>query len=151
MFTPDHVRAATELVRVCRPGGTIALANWTPAGFVGRMFQTIATHVPVRSLMWPPGLWGTEEHLRQLLPACCGGPEGRAADVRLSLRFTGRAVRGRFGDYYGPLLVALDALDQSGREALYEDLHTLVAGHDPKPGPSVAVASEYLEAIVVVR
>jgi ubiquinone/menaquinone biosynthesis C-methylase UbiE len=67
IFAPHHRRAASELVRVCRPGGTIALANWTPAGFVGRVFQTVAAHVPSLSLMWPPGLWGTREHLEQLL------------------------------------------------------------------------------------
>ena len=150
MFTPDHVRAATELVRVCRPGGTIALANWTPAGFVGRMFQTIATHVPVRSLMWPPGLWGTEEHLRQLLRHAV--TDLRVARRTCVFRFGSPAeLFGAFGDYYGPLLVALDALDQSGREALCGDLAALVARHDRDPGPSIAVPAEYLEAIAVVR
>src|SRR5689334_4524026 len=67
MFTPDHEQAAAELVRVCRPGGKIALANWTPTGFVGAMFRTVATHVPPPAGLRPPGLWGTEEHLRHLL------------------------------------------------------------------------------------
>jgi ubiquinone/menaquinone biosynthesis C-methylase UbiE len=67
MFTPDHEQAADELVRVCRPGGTIALANWTPTGFVGAMFRTVAAHVPPPAGLRPPGLWGTREHLEQLL------------------------------------------------------------------------------------
>jgi len=150
MFAPHHRRAAGELVRVCRPGGTIALANWTPAGFVGRIFQILAAHVPAVSLMWPPGLWGTEEHVRRLL--------GHATT---DLRFRRRAVVFRFRsadefvevfrDHYGPLRDAVEALDQSGHQALHEDLTALIAAHDQEPGPSVAVAWEYLEAIAVVR
>jgi SAM-dependent methyltransferase len=67
MFTPNQERAAAELVRVCRPGGTIALANWTPSSFVGGMFRTVAKHVPPPAGVRPPGLWGTEERLRELL------------------------------------------------------------------------------------
>ena len=150
MFTCHHLRAAAELVRVCRPGGTIALASWTPSGFVGRMFQTVATHVPSSLLLWSPGLWGTEEHVRCLL--------GRAVT---DLTFTRREFVFRFRslaefvevfrDHYGPLQLAFDALDRSGRQVLYEDLVALVARYDREPGTSVAVASEYIEAIAVVR
>jgi SAM-dependent methyltransferase len=140
MFTPDHERAAAELVRVCRPGGTIAMANWTPSGFVGRMFQTVAAHVPPPSLLWSPGLWGTEEHLRRLL--------GHAiTDLTLSpqefvFRFRSPAEFVEvFRDYYGPVRKAFDAL--------YDDLSALAAQHDRELGPTIAVPSEYVEAVAV--
>jgi SAM-dependent methyltransferase len=148
MFTPGHVRAARELVRVCRPGGTIALASWTPAGFVGRMFQTVAQYVPARSMMWSPGLWGTAEHLRCLL--------GRAVTDLTFMRrefvfhFRSAAEFAEvFCNYYGPVRKAFDSLDESGRERLYQDLAVLAAEHGRGPGPSLAVPSEYLEAVAV--
>ena len=67
MFAPDHARAAAELLRVCRPGGTIALAAWTPDGFIGELFRTVAAHVPPPAGVPSPMLWGTEAHLRELL------------------------------------------------------------------------------------
>jgi SAM-dependent methyltransferase len=67
MFTPDQERAAAELARVCRPGGTIALANWTPQGFIGQLFKTVGRHVPPPAGVKPPPLWGTEERLQELL------------------------------------------------------------------------------------
>ena len=67
MFTPDQERAAAELARVCRPGGTIAVANWTPTSFVGQIFRTVTRYVPAPAGVRPPGLWGTEERLRELL------------------------------------------------------------------------------------
>src|SRR3954470_23386993 len=66
MFAPDHGRAAAELLRVCRPGGTIALASWTPDGFIGDLFRTVAAHVPPPAGVGSPMLWGNESHLRGL-------------------------------------------------------------------------------------
>src|SRR5215203_7052345 len=67
MFAPNHQQAAAELLRVCRPGGTIALASWTPDGFIGELFRTVAAHVPPPAGVQSPMLWGTERHLRDLL------------------------------------------------------------------------------------
>ena len=93
MFTPGHLRAARELVHVCRPGGTIALASWTPAGFVGRMFQTVARYVPARSMMWSPGLWG-HRGAPAVPPRPCGnGLDVHAAGVRVPLPFSGGVGR----------------------------------------------------------
>src|SRR5881396_1462296 len=69
MFAPDHARTAAELLRVCRPGGTIALASWTPEGFIGELFRTVGAHVPPPAGVASPLLWGTEAHLRELLGA----------------------------------------------------------------------------------
>jgi SAM-dependent methyltransferase len=149
-FARHHRQAAGELVRVCRPGGTIALTGWTPAGFVGRMFQTLSAHVPFPSLMWPPGLWGTEAHLRQLLGVA-------VADLTLTRREFVLRFRtpGEFVDVFrascGPVRNAFDALDDVGRERLYDELAALAIRHNREPGPSLAVPSEYIEAIAVVR
>jgi SAM-dependent methyltransferase len=150
MFTPDHQQAAAELVRVCHPGGTIALANWTPAGFVGAMFRTVAAHVPPPAGLRPPGLWGTEEHLRQLF-----------GDAVLELTITRREFVFRFRSptefveifrsYYGPVRKAFDALDERGRDRLTVDLAALANRHDRAAGPSIALPSEYIEAIATVR
>jgi SAM-dependent methyltransferase len=150
MFTPDHEQAAAELVRVCRPGGKIALANWTPAGFVGAMFRIVAGHVPPPAGLRPPGLWGTEEHLRHLLG-------GAVLDLTLTRREFVFRFRSPtefvevFRACYGPVLMAFDALDESGRDRLSVDLATLADRHDREPGPSIALPSEYIEAIATVR
>jgi ubiquinone/menaquinone biosynthesis C-methylase UbiE len=148
MFTPDHEQAAAELVRVCRPGGTFALANWTPAGFVGQMFRTVAAHVPPPPGLQPPGLWGTLEHLEQLLGHAL--QELTAARREFVFRFRSPAeFVDVFRHYYGPVRKAFDALDQTGREQLHEDLAALARQHHREPGPSIALPSEYLEAIAV--
>ena len=135
-------------MRVCRPRGTIALASWTPAGFVGRVFQTVAAHVPSLSLMWPPGLWGTREHLEQLLG--CAVDELTLTRREFVFRFRSPAAFvDEFRESCGPVRRAFDALDELGRRRLYNDLAALAADHDRGAGPPLAVPSEYLEAIAV--
>ena len=148
MFTPDQERAAAELVRVCRPGGTIALANWTPSSFIGQMFRTVTGYVPAPAGVRPPGLWGTEQRLQELL-----GPAVSRLEVarrRLVLRFRSADEFVRFfRDNYGPVHKAFQALDEPGRERLYEDLVALAREHDRSPGPSVAMPSDYLEVVAI--
>lgn len=150
MFTPNQERAAAELLRVCRPGGTIALANWTPSGFVGEMFRTVGRHVPPPPGVKPQGLWGTEERVAELLGD--GVSQLTARRREFVFRFRSPA---EFADFfrqnYGPVRKAFEALDDSGQEQLQADLTALAATHDRAPGPSVAMASEYLEAIAVRR
>src|SRR5215213_8136843 len=86
MFALDHARTATELLRVTRPGGTIALASWAPGGFIGDLFRTVAKHVPPPAGVQSPMLWGNEDHLRTLL-----------GDGIASLEVTGRTFTFRFG------------------------------------------------------
>jgi SAM-dependent methyltransferase len=150
MFTPDDEQAAAELVRVCRPGGTIALANWTPAGFVGAMFRTVAAHVPPPTGLRPPGLWGTREHLEHLF----GPAIAELTLIRREFVFRFRSPTEFvevFRNCYGPVRKAFDALDERGRDRLSLDLAALADRHDRGPGPSLAVPSEYLEAIAIVR
>ena len=146
MFTPDQERAAAEFVRVCRPGGKVALANWTPTGFVGGMFRTVAKHVPPPAGLKPPGLWGTEQRLEELFA-------GAISDLRCERRQFVFRFRSAdhfvefFRAHYGPVAQAFKALDDAGREHLHADLAALVAAHDREPGPTVAIPSEYVEAI----
>ena len=93
MFAPDHRQAASELVRVCRPGGTIALASWTPDGFIGELFRTVAGHVPPPAGVPSPMLWGTEAHLRELFGDAIESLEVDGADVHVPLPLGGGVRR----------------------------------------------------------
>ena len=150
MFTPNQERATAELLRVCRPGGTIALVNWTPSGFVGQMFRTVGKQVPPPPGVKPQGLWGTEERLSELLGE--GVSQLTANRREFVFRFRSPAD---FTDFfrrnYGPVHKAFEALDDSGREQLQADLTALATTHDRAPGSSVAMPSEYLEAIAIRR
>jgi len=150
MFTPDHEQAAAELVRVCRPGGKIALANWTPASFVGAMFRTVAGHVAPPAGLRPPGLWGTEAHLRQLLGDAVSDLMLNRREFVFRFRSPTEFVE-FFRDYYGPVRKAFDALDERGRDRLSVELAGLAHRHDRSSGPSIAVPAEYIEAIATVR
>jgi SAM-dependent methyltransferase len=121
MFAPDHARAAAELVRVCRPGGTIALASWTPQGFVGELFRTVAGHVPPPAGVASPMLWGAEAHLRELF----GGGITSLEVVERTFTFRFRSADEFvefFRTWYGPTVKAFAALDADGRGALRRDL-----------------------------
>jgi SAM-dependent methyltransferase len=148
MFTPDHEQAASELVRVCRPGGTIAVANWTPTSFVGGMFRTVSAHVPPPAGLQPPGLWGTEERVRELLGSAV--TELRFTPRRFTFRFRSPVdFVDFFRDHYGPVRRAFEAAENP--EQLHADLVALVCEHDRSTGSTVAIPSEYLEAVAVKR
>jgi SAM-dependent methyltransferase len=147
MFAPDHERAAAELLRVCRPGGTIALANWAPDSFIGDLFRTTAKHVPQPAGLQPPGLWGTEDHVRELFG---DGVTGLRA-IRRTYTFRYRSA-GHFVDYfrafYGPTHKAFAALDRDGQKVLAADLADLVARSNRLVAEdAVAVPADYLEII----
>ena len=142
MFAPDHRRAAAELVRVLRPGGTIALASWTPEGFLGALFRTVSDHVPPPPGLVPPMQWGTEQHLLQLF-----GDEVKWTHRRRTFTFrfsSADTLVDTFVRYYGPTLTAVEAAGP----ALEDDLRALVHGwnrlHDDGP---IAVPGAYLESI----
>ena len=147
MFAPNHERAASELVRVCRPGGMIAIASWTPDGFVGRMFRTIGKHVPPPAGVTPPPLWGSEEHVRALLGD--GVDDMRAEKHTMSQRFRSpQEFVDVFRDFYGPTLKAFEALDDAGKESLEGELLELAREFDRrKDGGAIAIESDYLVVV----
>lgn len=147
MFTPDQERAAAELLRVCRPGGTIALASWTPDGFVGELLRTVGAHVPPPAGVRPPTSWGTEERLAELV----GGAVQELRHERRAYTFRDRSAEAfvdAFRDFYGPVHRAFAALDDAGRTALREDLLALVHRSDARDGDGpVAMPSTYLQTV----
>lgn len=147
MFTPDQPRAAAELARVCRPGGRIGLANWTPEGFVGQMFKALGKHLPPPPGIKPPSLWGTENHLRSLFG-------DTASDIRIERRHFNFRYRSAehfievFRTWYGPVHKAFTALSDIGAVALHRDLAALLNSHNRAGPNSLVVPSEYLEVVI---
>jgi SAM-dependent methyltransferase len=147
MFTPDHQRAASEMLRVLRPGGRIALANWTPAGFIGRLFKIIGAHVRPPAGVRPPSLWGTEPHIVELFGA-------HAAQIRCERRHFNFRYRSAahwvqvFRDLYGPTHKAFGALDAAGAASLERAITALLEELNVAGPDSLVVPSEYLEIVV---
>ena len=148
MFTANQERAASELLRVCRPGGTIGLANWTPDGFVGQMFRTIGRHVPPPAGLRPPPLWGTEARLRELL----GEGISSLRVVRRHHTFRYRSPAHwleAFRTCYGPMVKAFEALEPSGQQRLADDLLQLAGRFNQSGDETLIAPSEYLDVIAV--
>ena len=146
MFAPRPELVAAELTRVCRPGGMIAMANWTPGGFVGQMFKTIARHI-APSGMPAPVLWGDETTVRERLR------EG-IADLKFTLRvyhfdypFPPDAVVDFFRNNYGPMSRAFASLDEKGQLQLRSELVSLWSAYNKAMDGSTSVEAEYLEVI----
>lgn len=141
MFTPDQPRAAREMGRVCRPGGRIGLANWTPEGFVGQMFKTLGQHLPPPAGLNPPSLWGTEAHLHKLFA-------DTAADIQVTRRHFNFRYRSAahfidvFSAWYGPMHKAFEALPAEGGAALHRDLSELLDRSNRGGSTSLVVPSE---------
>lgn len=149
MFAPDHHRAAAELIRVTRRGGTIALASWTPEGFIGSMFKSVASRVPPPPGLPSPLLWGTEEHLADLFGTEVAWVHRRRT---FTFRFTSaEAFVETFATHYGPTLKALEAAGPE-RAELERDLRDLALAWNrlEQPGP-IALPSAYLESVGVRR
>ena len=146
MFTPDHDRAARELMRVCVPGGRIGLANWTPASFVGKLFRVIAAHVPPIPGVRSPLLWGTDAHIGDLF-----GDATRIAQAKRCFSFRYRSPQhwlDVFRRYYGPVHKAFAALEADGRAALEADVLALLRQANVGGARSLVVPSEYLETVI---
>lgn len=150
MFSPDQARAATELARVCRPGGRIGLANWTPEGFVGQVFKTLGRHLPPPAGVQPPSRWGVEAHLHALFGE-------RAAAIAVTPRLFNFRYRSAahfievFRTWYGPIHKAFATLPADGAMALDRDLTELLNRMNRAGAGSLVVPSEYLEVLITRR
>ena len=146
MFAPRPELVAAELTRVCRPGGRIAMANWTPAGFVGRMFKTIATHI-APSRVPSPVLWGDEPTVRQRLRAGISRLQCTTRLYRFEYPFPPDEVVEFFRVNYGPMTRAFASLDENGQARLRGELVDLWSAHNLSRGARTIVDAEYLEVI----
>jgi ubiquinone/menaquinone biosynthesis C-methylase UbiE len=147
MFSPDQGRTAAELVRVCRRGGRIGLANWTPEGFIGQMFKTIGKHLPPPAGVKSPANWGT----RSFIEASFGAAASAIVAEPRHFVFRYRSAEhflDVFRTYYGPMLKAFEALDPVGRKALARDIIDLVGCFNTSGDETMVVPSEYLEVVV---
>ena len=150
MFAPGQEKVAEELLRVCRPGGKIGLANWTPDGFIGNMFRTLGKHVPPLPGIKSPPLWGTEERLRDLLGEGVSSLGVTQRSYMFRYPSAGHFVE-YFRSYYGATLKAFELLDPEGQEALAEDLEELLEHWNISGDETIIVPSDYLEAVAVGR
>jgi SAM-dependent methyltransferase len=150
MFAPDHARAAGELLRVSRPGGTIALASWTPEGFIGELFRTVAAHVPPPAGVPSPMLWGTEDHLRGLFGDGIASLD--VAERAFTFRFpSAEGFVAFFRRWYGPTLKAFASLEGAARHALERDLVELARRFDRLRSDAIAIPATYIEAVATTR
>jgi ubiquinone/menaquinone biosynthesis C-methylase UbiE len=146
MFAPDQAKAANELLRVCRPGGRIAMANWTPEGLV--FFQVLAKHAPLPPGVDPPFLWGTEGRVRELF-----------GDAISELRIEPRTFNFRyrspehwlefFRAYFGPIMMAFARVGEEGAPALEADLLEVMREHNRAGESALVVPAEYVEVVAV--
>jgi len=149
MFAPNQQRAASELARVCRPGGRIALACWTPDGFIGETFRLFSRYLPPAPGLQPPIRWGDEAYQRELF----GNNAASITSYPRTAIFRYRSAEenvGIFRTFYGPTLRAFDALPEERQAALNDDMIALVRRFDRNPaiGP-VAIAADYLETVII--
>ncbi len=147
MFTPDQERAANELLRVCKPGGRIGLANWTPDSFIGKVFKTIGQYIPPAPGVTSPAQWGTKARLDELF--------GKSAkEIRTTIRpFTFRYASPEhwievFRTYYGPMSKTYLALDSVRQTAFTRDLLALMAHDNCSGDDTLVLPSDYLEVVI---
>jgi ubiquinone/menaquinone biosynthesis C-methylase UbiE len=147
MFTPDQDRAAAEMLRVCKPGGKIGLANWTPDGFIGQLFKTIGKYVPPAPGARSPALWGTRARLAELFESHASSLESAPRNFVFRYRSPEHWLD-IFKRYYGPVLKTFAALEPGAQSALQHDVLALVDRFNRASDGSMVVPSEYLEIAI---
>ncbi len=145
MFAPRPAMVAAELVRVCRPTGEIAMANWTPGGFVGKMFAVTGRHVPPPPGIEAPVLWGSEEVVTERFGKLGWKVETSRQMLNFKYPFDAAGVVQFFRDYFGPTKVAFSRLDEAGQAGLAKDLEKHWAEHNEGPPSEIQIKAEYLE------
>jgi ubiquinone/menaquinone biosynthesis C-methylase UbiE len=147
MFTPDQEKAAGELARVCRPGGRIGLANWTPESFIGQLFKTIGKYIPPAPGVKSPALWGTKARIEELFGRTAN--EIRTASRQFTFRYRSPAHWIEvFRTYYGPMNKTYGALDAGKQAAFTQDLLALMERDNRSGDGTLVLPSEYLEVVI---
>ena len=150
MFTADHDRAAAELARVCKHGGKIGLANWTPEGFIGQLFKTLGRHLPPPPGAKSPALWGTRARIAEMFETHASSIKSAQRNYVFRYRSPEHWIE-VFRTYYGPLLKTFAALDAARQAALERDLKGLIAQFNRSGDSTMVVPSEYLEIVITRR
>lgn len=145
MFAPRPDRVAAELLRVCKSGGVIAMANWTPEGFVGQTFRLGAKYVPPPPGVLPPTLWGDDKVVRQRLSPGAAGITTERRLARVTYPFPPKEVVAFFRQYFGPTQSTFSRLDKAGQEALSAELEKMWAERNQASDGNTTVDAEYLE------
>ena len=147
MFAPNQAQAASELMRVCKRGGRIGLANWTPDGFIGQVFKTLGKYLPPPAGAKSPALWGTRAALDEMFGS-------QASSIKAEPRFFNFRYKSAehfldvFKTYYGPVLKAFAALDAAAQQDLHNDLYALIVRMNKSGDATMVVPSEYLEVVI---
>ena len=150
MFTPDQDKAAAELLRVCRPGGKIGMANWTPQGFIGQVFKAIGQYVKTPDGAKSPALWGTRDWLAERFGSAAASISAEPRNFIFRYRSADHFLD-VFKTYYGPILKAVTALDEDKRAKLLADFKSLIGRLNRADDGTMVVPGEYLEVVVTKR
>ncbi len=147
MFTPHQERAAVELARVCRPGGKIGLANWTPEGFIGKLFRLVGRYAPPPRGLSAPALWGTEARLAALFGERISAMKVRRRQFVFRYRSPEHFIE-VFARFYGPILKAFEGLDALRRAEFAIDLRGLLESENRSENGGLVIPGEYLEVVL---
>ena len=150
MFTADQNKAAAELIRVCKSGGKIGLANWAPDGFIGQLFKALGKHMPPPAGVKSPALWGTSARIDELFRAHAAAIEIAPRNFMFRYRSAQHWID-VFKIYYGPFLKTVAALPPQGQAALLADITALIDRFNQARDGTMVVPSEYLEIVIVKR
>lgn len=150
MFTADQDKAAAELVRVCRAGGKIGMANWTPEGFVGQVFKTIGKHLPPPAGVKSPALWGTRARIDEMFGAHASAIQAEPRHFVFRYRSPAHWLQ-VFKTYYGPVLKAFSTLEPAAQADLEKDLIAQIDRFNRSGDAGMVVPSEYLEIVITRR
>jgi SAM-dependent methyltransferase len=149
MFAPRPDVTARELIRVCKPGGRIAMANWTPAAFTGQMFKTSAKYVPPPAGIPSPLLWADEAAVRARFAEGISDLRLARREITFTYPFGPAEVVEHFRKYFGPTQKSFESLDDAAQDAMRKELVELWTEHNHASDGTTAVTSEYLEVIAV--
>jgi SAM-dependent methyltransferase len=150
MFAPRQERAAQELLRVCRPGGRIGMANWTPDGFWGQTFALQAKYLPPPPGVRPPPEWGTEPRLRELFGEAVSSLQVTRRSALFRYRSSGHWIE-VFSAYFGPVMRTLEALDDARRRAYVSDLDATLNRFNVSGDDTLVLRADYLEVVMTRR